>query len=68
MHSPSRVVQLSVQHLRARCPRDISVFLLHRIRDFARPRSSPCQWACANLFQWRRAPGCCAARPVVPRV
>jgi hypothetical protein len=40
----------------ARCPRDISVFLLHRIRDFARLRSSPLPSGLCHSFSMAARP------------
>jgi hypothetical protein len=59
-HSPSRVVQFFL--------RDISAFLLHQIRDFARLRSSPVPSGLCHYFSMAARPkvlrcrACCAAR------
>nr|WKF61642.1 hypothetical protein HUO10_006174 [Paraburkholderia busanensis] len=68
LHSPSRVVQLSVQLLRAHGLSDISAFLLHRIRDFARRAQALATGPVPTFFHGGAPRGCCAARPAMPRL
>jgi len=51
-HSPSRVVQFFMRGYL----RDIGAFLLHRIRDFARLRSSPLLLGLCHSFSMAARP------------